>query len=372
MRIQSLLCALLAAVLLPAPAAAVDVSNPLKLIFVADARDNVIDVIDVDSGMAVFRIETKHPVDDLVVTPFAPVLIYTNIERQVVSLYDLEEQKLAMEVTLPMTPRHMVLDTTGTKIGFSDSQDGGFVLFSAYGGNVMFALADAPPTRDVLFDPNEIDIYYSNSETGAIGLIDTNLRKTVEMPVTDVPGQVLSAPSRSLDGRYVYVANETTGEVYSLNAFSKVVYRTFDIGAAPARPYTTPEGLFLYMMDKESGRFVSIEQNQFEQYADTVIGKGIDLVTVGRFDRLTLLASTENRRYFIYDNVRRAVVESGEFTHTPLDAQGSGDGRTAYVAFRDSPEVAMFDLEDREITYVRATNTGIGAFSVGLSNNVCH
>ena len=372
MRIPSLLSALLAVLLLPAEAAAVDISNPLELMFVADARDNLIDVIDLDSGKAVFRIETRHPVDALVVTPFASVLLYTNIERRLVSLYDLKEQKLAMEVTLPMTPRHMVLDTTGTKIGFSDSQGGGFVLFSAYGGSVIFALDDLPPTRDVLFDPNEIDIYYSNSKTGAIGLIDTNLRKTVEMPVTDAPDQMLSSPSRSLDGRYVYVANETTGEVYSLNAFSKVVYRTFDIGAAPARPYTTPEGLFLYMMDKASGRFVSIEQSRFEQYADTVIGKGIDLVTVGRFDRLNLLASTENRRYFIYDNIRRAVVESGEFRHTPLDAQGSVDGRTAYVAFRDSPEVAIVDLEDQEITYVRATNTGVGAFSVGLSNNVCH
>ena len=372
MRMLSLLSALLVVLPLPALGQAADISNPLTLMFVADARDNVIDVIDLDSSETVFRIETKYPVDDVVVTPFAPVLVYTNIERKLVSVYDLTEQKLAMEVTLPMTPRHTVLDTGGSKIGFSDSRDGGFVLFSAYDGEVLFALADFPPTRDVLFDPNEVDIFYSNGKTGAIGVIDTTLRTTVETAVTDGPDQALSAPSRSVDGRYVYVANETTGEVYSLNAFSKVVYRTFDVGAAPARPYTTPEGLFLYMMDKDSGRFVSIEQNRFEQYVDTVIGQDIDLVTVGRFDRLTLLASTENRRYFIYDNVRRSVVESGEFAHTPLDAQGSVDGRTAYVAFRDSPEVAMFDLEDREITYVQATNTGVGAFSVGLSNNVCH
>ena len=372
MRILTLLSALVAVSLSPAPAGAADISNPLKLMFVADARDNVIDVIDLDSSSTVFRIETKYPVDGVVVTPFAPVLVYTNIERKLVSLYDLEEQKLAMEVTLSMTPRHMVLDTSGTKIGFSDSEDGGFVLFSAYDGRVMFALDDFPPTRDVLFDPNETEIFYSNSKTGSIGVIDTNLQRTVEMQVADSPDQMLSSPSRSLDGRYVYVANETTGEVYSLNAFSKVVYRTFEIGSAPARPYTTPEGLFLYMMDKESGRFVSIEQNRFEKVADTIIGEGIDLVTVGRFDRLNLLASSENRRYFIFDNIRQAVVESGEFRHTPLDAQGSVDGRTAYVAFRDSPEVAIIDLEDREITYVRATNTGIGAFSVGLTNNVCH
>jgi DNA-binding beta-propeller fold protein YncE len=358
--------------LLPALAGAVDISNPLQFMFVADSEDNVIDIIDLDAREVVFRIETKYPVDDLVVTPFAPVLAFTNIERDLVSLYDLRKQEVAVELTLPMTPRHMVLDTSGSKIGFSDSRDGGFVLFSAYGGSVIFTLEDFPPTRDVLFDPNEIEIYYSNSETGAIGMIDTNLKRTVEMPVTDEPNQQLSAPSRSLDGRYVYVANETTGEVYSLNAFSKVVYRTFDIGAAPARPYTTPEGLFLYMMDKASGRFLSIEQNQFQQYADTVIGEGIDLVTVGRFDRLNLFLSSENSKFYIYDNIRRSVVESGEFKHTPLDAQGSVDGRTAYVAFRDGPEVAIVDLDDREISYIAAANNGIGAFSIGLSNNVCH
>jgi DNA-binding beta-propeller fold protein YncE len=351
---------------------AADLSNPLKLMFVADAEQNLIDVIDLDSRETVFRIETHYPVDDLVATPYAPVLVYTNIERRLVSLYDLRNQKVAMEITLPITPRHMVLDTSGAKIAFSDSRSGGFVLFSAYAGSIFFTLEDFPPTRDVLFDPNEVEVYYSNSATGAIGMLDTNLRKTVEMPVTDVPGQRLSAPSRSLDGRYVYVANEDTGEVYSLNAFSKVIYKTFRIGENPARPYTTPEGVFLYMMDKASGRFLSIEQNRFEQYADLEVGTGIDLVTVGRFDRMNLLTSTSNRSYHLFDNIRRSVIERGEFDATPLDALGSVDGRTAYVAFRDKPEVAFVDLDDGAIEYVAAGVTGIGAFAVGLSNNVCH
>ena len=147
---------------------------------------------------------------------------------------------------------------------------------------------------------------------------------------------MLSSPSRSLDGRYVYVANETTGQVYGVNAFSKVIYKTFEIGAAPARPYTTPEGVFLYMMDKASGRFVSIEQHLFTEFSDVVVGEGIDLVTVGRFDRMNLLASSENRNYYIFDNNVRSVVDSGELNFTPLDAAGSADGRRAYLASADS------------------------------------
>ena len=352
--------------------AAVDISNPQRLMFVADAVDPIIDVIDLQANEVVFRIETKHRVDDLIATPFAPVLIYTNLEQQLVSMYNLETQELAKEVVLPMVPRHMVLDTTGSKIGFSDSEAGGFVLFSAYGGQILFTLEDFSPTTDVLFDPNEVDIWYSNDRDGTIGLIDSNVKQTFEIEVTDELGQMLSSPSRSLDGRYVYVANETTGEVYSVNAFSKVVYRTFDIGARPARPYTTPEGVFLYMMDKESGRFVSIEQHLFTEFDDVVIGEGIDLVTVGRFDRMNLLASSENRNFYIYDNNRKLVIESGELNFIPLDALGSSDGRQAYLASSDSAEVAVIDLEEQEVSYIPAVNGRIGAFTIGLSNNVCH
>lgn len=358
--------------LAPSLHAAVDISNPQRLMFVADAVDPVIDVIDLVENKVVFRIETEDRVDDMVATPFAPVLIYTNMEKRLVSMYDLRNQTVAKQVELPITPRHMVLDTTGSKIGFSDSESGGFVLFSAYGGQILFSLDDLPPTTDVLFDPNEVDIWFSNSRDGTIGLIDSNVKKTYEIEVTDEPGQKLSSPSRSLDGRYVYVANETTGEVYGVNAFSKIIYKTFDVGAEPARPYTTPEGVFLYMMDKATGRFVSIEQHLFTEFNDVIIGEGIDLVTVGRFDRMNLLASTENRNFYIYDNNRKSVIQSGELNFVPLDAKGSADGRRAFLASAESAEVAIVDLERQQLSYISAANNRIGAFTIGLSNNVCH
>ena len=362
---------LAAALAFSAPASAQDISNPLRLMFVADAVEPIIDVVDLYESEVVHRIETAHVADHVVATPFAPVLVHVNIERRLVSLYDLRSKALAKEVELPIVPRHMVLDTTGSRIGFTDDVDGGFVLFSAYAGTILFTLEDFPPTRDVLFDPNEVDVYYSNSRDGTIGLIDTNVERTFEIDIAE-PGQPLSSPSRSLDARYVYVANEATGEVNSLNAFSRVIYRSFAVGTSPARPYTTPEGSFLYMMDKDSGRFMSVEQSRFEVYDDRIIGEGIDLVTVGRFDRLNLLASTQNNRYYIYDNLLRSVIDSGAFPHTPLAAQGAADGRTAYVSFRDSPQVAVVDLERQELTWIAAAANGIGAASIGLSNNVCH
>lgn len=355
-----------------AKANAVDISNPRNLMFVGDRNQNLIDVISVSSDKVVLRIETSIYPDHIIVSPFAPVLVYADIDAKKITFYDLDKQEERKTIDLPLIPRHVVLDTTGTKIGISDDQEGGFALVYPFDERIEFALDDFPPSPDVLFDTNAVDIYYSNPTNGSIGVLNSNTRETYEIKVVDEPDQVLTAPSRSLDGRYIYVGNITTGEVYGLNAYSGVIFKTFNVGGSLARPYTTPEGTFLYMMDKESGRLVTVQQQSFVEYADVSFDSGVDLVTVGRFDRLNLFLSSATNQWYIYDNIAKSVVKQGIFTGTPVDAFGSADGKFAYVAIKDVPMVAKVNLEKNSLEYLSATENGAGAFTVGLSNNVCH
>jgi DNA-binding beta-propeller fold protein YncE len=357
-------------------AEAADISDPTRFMFVGDRNDNIIDVVSLDDAEVVHRINTSIHPDHVVATPFAPILVYTDTKARKAVFYDLRTQAEVVTLDLPLTPRHVVLDTTGAKIGITDDQGGGFALLHAYKKSIEFSIDDFPATADVLFDPNDVDVYFSNSANGSIGMLDVNTHRIFEMPLGEGDGDgeamQLSPPSRSLDARYIYVSNLDTGEVYSLNAYSRVIFESFNIGGVPARPYTTPQGAFLYMMDAESGRFVSVEQRGFTEFADTKFSHGADLVAVGRFDRLSLFLSSSNRYWTIFDNVTQDVAATGEFHGTPIMTLGSADGKTAFVAFADAPEIAFVDLEDRSVTYIDATNSGAGAFTVGLSNNVCH
>jgi len=355
------------------PGMAADISNPQQLMFVADRKENIIDVLHLSTREVAHRFETKYWPDALVATPYAPLLYYFNREHRVAVVYDLRDQSVLAEITLPIDPQHVVLDTTGSRIGISNDLDGGFVLLSAYQQQVQMHLKDIAPTSDVLFDPNEIDIYYSNNQSGSIGLIDTNTGRNWELPLSDSEQpMLLSSPSRSLDGRYIYVADSISGKVFSLNAYSQKINHTFDVGKAPARPYTTPEGSFLYMMDADTGRFFSIEQFQFQPYADATLTPGIDMITVGRFDRLNLILSSSNPSYHIYDNLTKQVITSGELKATPSGTQTAADGKTAYIVFSDLAQVATVDLESQQLGYIDITQNGAGAFGVGLSNTVCH
>ena len=351
---------------------AVDIDNTMNLAFVADRQESLIDVIDLTKGMVVYTIETEFRADQLVVSPYTPTLLYTNIEQRVAVFYDLSGKRTAAKIKLTMAPRHLVIDTTGLKAAVSDSRGGGLALFSLTTRDLQFFLADFPPTGDVLFDPNDVDVYYTNPATAALGVLNINTRNFFELPLADAPDQRLSSPSRSLDGRQLYVANESDGEVYSINAFSKVIFKTFTTGSSPARPYTTPQGAFLYLMDQQSGRMVTVEQGVFNEHADIQFENGVDAVAVGRFDRYNLFMSTSQPHYFFYDNLEKARLGDGVFQGQPLSIRGSADGRTAWVAFSNLAKVAMIDLENQAIRYFPATRNGAGAFTIGLSNNVCH
>ena len=351
---------------------AVDIDNPLNLAFVADKQENLIDVIDLKKGKVVFTIETEFRADQLVVSPYTPTLLYTNTALKTAAFYDLSSQKTVSRIKLPMMPRRLVIDTTGLKAGASDAQRGGIALFSMTARELLFFLDDFPATADVLFDPNDVDIYYTNPASGALGVLNMNTQRLTEIALTDKPDQLLSAPSRSLDGRQIYVANKTDGEVYNINSFSKVIFKSFNTGSSPARPYTTPQGAFLYLMDDESGRLVTVEQGSFKRFSDNQFEAGIDAVAVGRFDRYNLFMSTSNSRYYFYDNLKNKRIGAGLFDGQPLAIRGSADGRTAYIAFSDLAKVAMVDLENQAIRYFPATKNGAGAFTIGLSNNVCH
>ena len=350
----------------------VDISDPKQFMFAGDRQENVIDVVALDDHEVVHRIKTSIHPDHIVATPFAPIIMYADIKKRQAVFYDLRDHVESEPINLPVTPRHVVLDTTGAKIAITDDIGGGFVLLHAYKKSIEFVLEDFPPTGDVLFDPNDVDIYFSNQASGSLGMLDINTQRIFEMPLTDDTGEILSPPSRSLDARYVYVSNVTAGVVYSLNAYSRIIFNTFVIGGRAARPYTTPQGAFLYMMDESNGRFVSVEQRGFTEFADVSFEHAVDLVVVGRFDRMNLFASTLDKRWSIFDNVTQKVVASGSFSGQPIEALGSADGKYAYVALAESAEIAVVNLETQAIDYAPATDNGSGSFTVGLSNNVCH
>ncbi len=350
------------------------ISNTLDLLFVSSNKVNQIEIIDLSQNDSIAVIDTHKQVHELFATPFAPVLIFTSLEDNTANFIDLRNLSIASEMSLDVIPEFGVMDPSGTKIAFTNLSEGGIQYISAYGASTIFTIHDFPPTSAVLFDTNEIELFFSGYQNAWIGFLDLNTQvySEIELPIISERA-LLSSPSRSLDGRYIYISNNLSGEVYAINAFSKIIFNSFQIGDMPARPYTTPSGSFMYMIDQVSGRFLSVDQNQFNVYFDGTLSSNLNLITVGRFDRFNLFMGTTTNNYLLFDNVTLNIVDAGNFAGIPIETFGSVDGRTAYIAFADTPNISVYSLENQSIGLIETTiKTGFDAMTVGLSNNVCH
>ena len=359
--------------LLPLSAIAVEngITDPTQFMFVAERERKVIHAIRLDDLSVAARFEISIEPDHVIAPPFAPVLAYIDTDAEKIGFLDLSSGEESKAITLPLVPRHAVLDTSGARIGISDSVDGGFALINVFTQELELNIADFPASPDVLFDPNDVDIYFSNKQTGSIGRLNTVTRKWRETELTGERAS-LSAPSRSLDSRYLYVSNYDSGEVFLVNAWSLAVFESIQPVKSPARPYSTPQGAFLYIMDRSSGRLQTYDQNHFKPFANADLGDGVDLVAVGRFDRMNLFLSTRHQTWYLFDNLKKSILKTGKFDGMPLGVFGSADGKTAYIGFRNSDHVAAIDLESGKFEQRSFGGDSATAFTLALSNNVCH
>ena len=83
---------LAALMVLATNAEAVDLSDTTQFMFVGDRSDNVIDVVSLTTNEVVHRIDTSVHPDHIVVTPFAPILMYTSIDKKQAVFFDLREK----------------------------------------------------------------------------------------------------------------------------------------------------------------------------------------------------------------------------------------------------------------------------------------
>ena len=350
------------------------IRNTLNLIFLADGLEQKIEIIDINTEKSIHVIETSKSIHEVFAAPFAPVLIFSSLEDSSINFIDLRSMEVAKELILNSLPMHGVLDPSGTKIAFTNSIDGGFEYVSAYSGERIFSLDDFPATGPTLFDVNQVELYFSSVNDNWIGFLDLNTKRysEIDLPLNNQSNFELSSPSRSMDGRYIYISNTTTGEVYVLNAFSKIIFKAFYIGSQPVRPYSTPEGSFLYMVDEASGKFISVDQSQFNTFYEGEVPAGTNLIAVGRFDRYNLFISTHTKSYAIFDNVTQTITKKGMLQGTPVAVYGTVDGRSAYIAFQDYKDMVKLSFENQEIVPINTNLNSVTAMTVGMSNNVCH
>lgn len=260
-------------------------------------------------------------------------LYVTNEISGDLSVIDVESEKVIATVPLGKRPR-------GVRVSPDRS-----TLYVALSGSPI-----APPGVD------EESLPPADKKADGIGVFDIKSGKLLRV----IPGG--SDPEQlaiSLDGRWLFVANEDVGQTSVIDASDGKVVATIPVGGEPEGVDMRPDGKVVYVTSEEDSEVFVI---------DAVEPKLITKFAVGPRPRSTGFLPDSSRAYVgsengssvaVVDAMSHKVLEtiplSGQMVR-PMGVIASGDGRHVFVSTGRGKSVVTIDA---------STNKPIGVVEVG-------
>jgi YVTN family beta-propeller protein len=260
-------------------------------------------------------------------------LYVTNEISGDLSVIDVASEKVISTIPLGKRPR-------GVRVSPDHS-----TLYVALSGSPI-----APPGVD------EETLPPADKKADGIGVFDIKSGKLLRvMPGGSDPEQL----AVSIDGRWLFIANEDVGETSVVDSSDGKVIATIPVGGEPEGVDLRPDGKVVYVTSEEDSEVFVI---------DAVQPKLITKFAVGPRPRSTGFLPDSSRAYVgsengssvaVVDAMSHKVIQTipleGQMVR-PMGVIASGDGRYVFVSTGRGKSVVTIDT---------ATNTAIGVVEVG-------
>ena len=260
-------------------------------------------------------------------------LYVTNEISGDLSVIDVESERVISTIPLGKRPR-------GVRVSPDHS-----TLYVALSGSPI-----APPGVD------EESLPPADKKADGIGVFDIKSGKLLRvMPGGSDPEQL----AISLDGRWLFVANEDVGQTSVIDSSDGKVIATIPVGGEPEGVDMRPDGKVVYVTSEEDSEVFVI---------DAVQPKLITKFAVGPRPRSTGFLPDSSRAYVgsengssvaVVDAMAHKVIQTipleGQMVR-PMGVIASGDGRYVFVSTGRGKSVVTIDT---------ATNKPIGVVEVG-------
>lgn len=239
---------------------------------------------------------------------------------------DLAAMTFGDRVTVGTTPPHVALSPDGATV-YATLQTGRGVAVVDVASNTLVATVPlASDGFNLIVSPSGGRVY-ATTAAGTVYVIDARTRTVLATPQV---GAAANGLAFSPDGRTLYVSSRDAGTVSAINTETNAVTRIYAIGGAPQRLAVAPDGSELYVANEASGLdVVDVSSGSVASVPFGTAGYGLGLTPDGRQLYVLLPDAGEVR---ILDRVTRAPVQTLVVGGRPRNVAFDASGRTAVIA----------------------------------------
>ena len=243
---------------------------------------------------------------------------------------DLATMSFGGLVTVGSTPPHVAMSPDDATVYATLQTGRGVAAVDVASNTLVGTVPLASDGFNLIVSPRG-DRVYATTAAGTVYVIDARSRAVL---TTVQVGPAANGLAFSPDGRVLYVSSRDAGTVSAINTETNAVIRTYSIGGQPQRLAVAPDGAEFYVANEVNGLdVVTVGTGAVASFAFGTAGYGLGLTPDGR-QLYVLLADRGEVR--VLDRVTRAVVRTLAVGGRPRNVAFDAAGRTAVIATEDA------------------------------------
>ncbi len=356
----------------PAAAAIQDFSAAQRYVFVPSRSTPAVAVIERESDKVVGTLDSGVVPTQVVVSEAAGKLVAIDASLRRVSIVDLRNGRQS-GVDLDFVPQRLLTSADGKLVAAIDLAAGTVAFIELAREREASRVTGLPPIRDLVFGADGISLYVAADGLEGIGVVNIARGKLIEEIPTyaAAPGDI-SGLTRSANGWLLYAKARDGRSISVLDLSNFRPARQLDVGRAATKAFPTGFGGYLVVPDNVEKTVTVVATSSMSVAAVLKGSTRMTTVYSGWFDTIALVPSASERKLLVYDLEKPA--KAGEITLPGAPGPGAvtPEGTKLYLALEGTRQVAVIDLQKRQLVKMIEVGHEPLAAILGRSFDFCH
>lgn len=227
------------------------------------------------------------------------------------------------------------------------------IVYDLTTGKVSAVLKHYNTPRNIVFAPDGKSFYVSDSSLGLIERVDATTFKTAERYAAG-PGAFGTVLSK--DGRTLYINNQASNAVISMNTETKIANAVITGFSQPRQGVRlSPDGRVLYVTNFVSDKITLVDTATNKITGEIGGFNKIRAISVTADGKTLFAANSGNNTLSVVDTTTQKVTSTIPVGKQPYGAALSPDGKFVYSGNLGDNSVSVIDVPTRKVI---ATVTG--------------
>ncbi len=311
-------------------------------------------------------------------------MVTSNTADDTITITDLTTLTTAGTVELGHEPEHIEISPGGDVVAIGNIGAGTVSLVSLESDSELARIDGLYEPHNMTFNGDGSLLYVGNLGANVVSVIDVAKAEVIEEIEVGAPQSLASDGTpetyqgvinvtATIDGRFGFAAYGEGDGMAVIDLDNLETIKTLELGDLPWRAYATNDGRYMITPNNGDETVSIVSTASLEEVARLPGAADMTGVNTGMFETTAFVISRGENKLVTFDLQTLQPADEIQLPGTPETGVSTPDGKKLYVALSSTDEVAVIDMESRQLIK-RISGVGDepwGAHMTGAMN-YCH